>query len=103
MEYSILKNGTQNARDMEIAKKGLLGLCPTESLLANPTETLIDCIMDVLDWFDDPWYEYLYHILAAKTDGVERLARALTDLFNHAATLVAEHLGTDVDYLAPLF
>ena len=32
------------------------------------THTLAEC-MDVFDWFDDPTYEYIHHILLAKLDG----------------------------------
>ena len=106
MKNTNLTNGTQNARALETAKQGLLAKCAAESILDNLTEALIGRIMDVLDWFDDPMHGYLYHILAAKTDGDERVARSLDSLFIYAATLVAEHLGTDWDYLAdpiPLF
>lgn len=33
--------------------------------------------MDILDWFDDPYYDYIHHILLAKPNGEERIMGAL--------------------------
>ena len=54
------------------------------------THTLAEC-MDVFDWFDDPTYEYINHILLTKFDGEERVARALRTLCGLADELIANH------------
>jgi len=46
---------------------------------------------DILDWFDDPLYDYLAHNLVAKLDGEERIARALPHLIEHTTAPVAAH------------
>jgi len=61
--------------------------------------TLSQC-MDILDWFDDPLYEYLNHILLSKLDGEARVARALPDLIDHAEALLRSHAGTEAAYPA---
>lgn len=62
----------------------------------EPT-TLARC-MDIFDWFDDPLYSYLNHILLAKLDGEERIAQALPELIARAKVLVTTHAGTDIAY-----
>jgi hypothetical protein len=54
--------------------------------------------MDVFDWFDDGLYEYLYHIRVSKSDGDERIERALPCLIDHAAALIAAHADTESAY-----
>ena len=54
------------------------------------TRTLAEC-MDVFDWFDDPTYEYINHILLTKFDGEERVARALRTLCGLTDELIANH------------
>ena len=61
------------------------------------THTLAEC-MDVFDWFDDPTYEYIHHILLAKLDGEARVARALRILCEQADELIASHRGTESAY-----
>lgn len=61
--------------------------------------TLPQC-MGVLDWFDDPLFEYLNHVLLSKLDGEVRVARVLPDLIIHAEALVRAHTGTVAAYPA---
>ena len=61
------------------------------------THTLAEC-MDVFDWFDDPTYEYIHHILLAKLDGETRVARALRALCEQADALIANNRGTESAY-----
>ena len=61
------------------------------------THTLAEC-MDVFDWFDDPTYEFIHHILLAKLDGEARVTRALRTLCEHADTLIASHRETEQAY-----
>lgn len=62
----------------------------------KPT-TLAHCL-DILDWFDDPLYEYIHHILIAKLDGEARIHRAFPHLADHAGQLIAAHIGTEIAY-----
>ena len=61
------------------------------------THTLAEC-MDVFDWFDDPTFEYINHILLSKIDGEARVTRALRTLCEQADALIASHEGTDAAY-----
>ena len=54
--------------------------------------------MDILDWFDDPYYDYINHILIAKLDGEERIAGALPAIFDYCRELIAAHEGTESAY-----
>ena len=57
-----------------------------------------EILMDVLDWFDDSLYDYVYHILLAKLDGEERIRRAMPLLQRHAEELIASHRDTESAY-----
>ena len=57
-----------------------------------------ETLMDVLDWFDDSLYDYVYHILLSKLDGEERIRRAMPLLQRHAEELIASHMGTECAY-----
>lgn len=54
--------------------------------------------MDILDWFDDPYYDYLYHSLIAKLDGEARVMGALPSISEYCWDLVAVHEGTESAY-----
>lgn len=62
----------------------------------DPT-TFAQC-MDVFDWFDDPLFSYLNHVLLAKLDGEARIMKALPELITWAKELVKAHAGTDNAY-----
>lgn len=64
--------------------------------------TLAHC-MDIFDWFDDPLYEYVHHILIAKIDGAARVHRAFPHLIGHATELIAAHRGTESAYPVELW
>ena len=64
----------------------------------DPT-TFAQC-MDVFDWFDDPLFSYLNHVLLAKLDGEERIIKALPELIIRAKELVTTHIGTEIAYPA---
>ena len=51
--------------------------------------------MDILDWFDDPCYDYLNHILIAKLDGEARVLGALPAVSDYCRELVTAHEGTE--------
>ena len=54
--------------------------------------------MDILDWFDDPYYDYINHILIAKLDGEERIAGVLPAISDYCRELIAAHEGTESAY-----
>ena len=54
--------------------------------------------MDILDWFDDPYYDYINHILIAKLDGEERIAGAMPTISDYCRELLAAHEGTELAY-----
>lgn len=58
----------------------------------------IDTCMDILDWFGDPDYEYLAHILLSKLDGDQRIARAMPEIRKRAQKLIRLHRGLDDAY-----
>lgn len=58
----------------------------------------IDTCMDILDWFGDPDYEYLAHILLSKFDGDQRIARAMPEIRKRAKQLVLAHRGCEDAY-----
>jgi hypothetical protein len=41
---------------------------------------------------------YLYHIWVSKSDGDARIERALTNIIDHAAALIATHAETEIAY-----
>lgn len=59
--------------------------------------TLAQC-MDIFDWFDDPYYEYIHHILLSKSNAGERIARALQSIIDHATKLLDAHRSTEDAY-----
>ena len=59
--------------------------------------------MDILDWFDDPLYEYIGHILLSKLDGEDRVHRALGCLIEHANRLLVTHKDTESAYPTELW
>ena len=54
--------------------------------------------MDILDWFDDPYYNYINHILLSKLDGEERIARAMPTISDYCRELIAANEGTESAY-----
>ena len=54
--------------------------------------------MDILDWFNDPDFEYINHILVSKLDGEERIRRALPLISKHCAELIRAHANTPAAY-----
>lgn len=58
----------------------------------------LDTCIDILDWFNDPGYEYLVHTLLSKLDGEQRLASTLPELRNRARVLVLAHRGCEDAY-----
>ena len=68
----------------------------------NKTESgkhlTLDRCADILDWFSDPQYDYINHILIAKLDGERRLKRALPELSGYCLDLVIAHMGLEDAY-----
>ena len=64
---------------------------------SNPTFDLDTCL-DILDWFNDPDYSYINHILVSKLDGDERVNRALPLISKRCAELVQAHANTPKAY-----
>jgi len=64
----------------------------------NNNTLSFEICMDILDWFDDPYYDYLNHILLAKLDGEERVKGALPTISDHCMELVTAHEGTECAY-----
>ena len=58
----------------------------------------LDTCLDILDWFDDPQYEYINHIMVAKLDGEKRLKKALPILQGHCMDLIIAHMGLEDAY-----
>ena len=58
----------------------------------------LDTCLDILDWFDDPQYEYINHILVAKLDGEKRLKKALPILQGYCMDLIIGHIGLENAY-----
>ena len=54
--------------------------------------------MDILDWFDDPYYDYINHILRTKLNGEERVMGALPTISDYCRELIAAHQGTENAY-----
>ena len=55
-------------------------------------------VLQILDWFNDPDFEYINHILVSKLDGEERIRRALPLISKHCAELVRSHANTPAAY-----
>ena len=49
-------------------------------------------------WFDDPYYDYLNHILIAGLDVEERERRALSTISDYCMELVTAHGRTESAY-----
>ena len=47
-----------------------------EDIIMTDNTLSFQICMDILDWFDDPYYDYLNHILIAKLDGKARVLGA---------------------------
>ena len=58
----------------------------------------LDECMDILDWFSDPQYDYIHHILVSKLDGEHRLQKALPILQGHCMDLIIGHIGCENAY-----
>lgn len=54
--------------------------------------------MDILDWFNDSYYDYINHILIAKLDGEERVARALLAISDYCLNLVNANRASENAY-----
>ena len=58
----------------------------------------LDECMDILDWFDDPQYDYIHHIYISKVDAPARLKRALPALRGYCMDLIIGHIGLENAY-----
>ena len=58
----------------------------------------LETCLDILDWFNDPDFDYINHILVSKLDGEERVHRALPLISKHCAELVRSHANTPAAY-----
>ena len=58
----------------------------------------IDTCMDILDWFNDEYLDYLNQIMLAKLDGEKRIKRALPSIREHCLKLVNAHRDTESAY-----
>lgn len=65
--------------------------------MKNKTLSFEIC-MDILDWFDDPYYDYLNHTLIAKLNGEARVRGALPTISEYCWDLVTAHKGTEIAY-----
>ena len=54
--------------------------------------------MDILDWFNDSYFDYINHILVSKLDGEERIRQALPLISKHCAELIRLHANTSAAY-----
>lgn len=54
--------------------------------------------MDILDWFDDPYYDYIHHILLSRLNGEERIMGALPTISDYCRELITTHEGTEYAY-----
>ena len=69
-----------------------------EDIIMEKNRLSFEICMDILDWFDDPYYDYLNHILIAKLDGEERVRGALPTISDYCMELVTAHEGTEIAY-----
>lgn len=58
----------------------------------------IEQCIDILDWFSDEYYDYVYHNYMAKIDGDERIKRVLPELSDHCMELVRRHRDSENAY-----
>ena len=61
------------------------------------TNSLGTC-MDILDWFNDSYFDYINHIMVAKLDGEERINRTLPAISEYCLNLVDAHRASDNAY-----
>ena len=54
--------------------------------------------MDILDWFNDSYLDYINHILIAKVNGEERIRRALPAISEYCLDLVDAHRTSENAY-----
>ena len=54
--------------------------------------------MDILDWFNDSYFDYINHIMVAKLDSEERINRALPAISEYCLNLVDTHRASDNAY-----
>ena len=54
--------------------------------------------MDILDWFNDSYFDYINHILTAKLDGEERIKRALPAISDYCLDLVNAYRTSESAY-----
>ena len=54
--------------------------------------------MDILDWFNDSYFDYINHILVAKLDGEELINRALPAISEYCLNLVDAYRSSDNAY-----
>ena len=54
--------------------------------------------LDILDWFNDSYYDYINHILIAKLDGEERINRALPAISEYCLDLVNAYRASEFAY-----
>jgi hypothetical protein len=64
---------------------------------SKPVYTIETCL-DILDWFNDPDFEYINHILVSKLDGEERIRRAMPSISDYCLKLVAAHSAGEDAY-----
>lgn len=58
----------------------------------------LETCLDILDWFNDPDFDYINHNLISKLDGEERICRALPIISKHCAELIRAHANTPAAY-----
>ena len=54
--------------------------------------------MDILDWFNDSYFDYINHILLSKVNGEERINRALPVISEYCLNLINAHRTTENAY-----
>lgn len=54
--------------------------------------------MDILDWFNGSYFDYINHILVAKLDGEELINRALPAISEYCLNLVDAYRSSDNAY-----
>ncbi|MGX8706007.1 MAG: hypothetical protein ACSW8J_05475 [bacterium] len=58
----------------------------------------LETCLDILDWFNDPDFEYINHIFVSKLDGEERIRRALPLISKHCVELIRAYANTPAAY-----
>ena len=62
------------------------------------TRLSLDTCLDILDWFNDPQYDYINHIVLSKLDGEQRVRKALPTLQEYCLDLIIQHIGMEDAY-----